>query len=208
MDSNFKTTILLEYVMALVKVLIEGYAKEIDGGWLATSTTTLITEKGQKIIVDPGTNRPLLLQKLKEEELTPEDINCVFMTHYHPDHNLLTGIFHNAIIMDDSMFYRDDKQWDHQGVIPGTNVKILKTPGHDQFHGSLVVSTKDGVVVVAGDVFWWADNEEEKTDKDSLLSHPDPFEKDHGQLITSRKQILDIADWIIPGHGRIFKVVK
>jgi len=28
--------------MAKVKVLIEGYAKEIEDGWLASSTTTLI----------------------------------------------------------------------------------------------------------------------------------------------------------------------
>jgi len=194
--------------MATVKVLIPGYAKEIAGGWLASSTTTLIIDNGQKIIVDPGTNRPLLLQKLKEEKLTPEGINYVFMTHYHPDHNLLTGIFANAIIMDDGLFYRNDKQWDHQGIIPDTDIKIIKTPGHDQFHASLIVPTNDGIIVVAGDVFWWSDNEDQKTDRKSLLDRHDPFEKDHLQLITSRKKVLSLADWIIPGHGQMFKVEK
>lgn len=37
-----------------VKVLIEGYAKEIRGGWLASSTTTLIESNGIRVIVDPG----------------------------------------------------------------------------------------------------------------------------------------------------------
>jgi len=194
--------------MATVKILIQGYAKEIKNGWLASSTTTLITSNNKRIIIDPGTNRKLLLKKLTDENLTPEQIDYVFMTHYHPDHNLLTGIFPNAIVMDDGMFYQNDKQWDHQGIIPNTSIKIIKTPGHDQFHGSLIVPTDNNVVAVAGDVFWWADNEEQKTDKESLLNHPDPFEKDHNQLLESRKQLLKNADSIVPGHGKMFNVEK
>lgn len=192
--------------MAKVKVLIEGYAKEVKGGWLASSTTTLIKDSGKNILVDPGINRKLLLKKLKEEGLTPDDINFVFMTHYHPDHNLLTGIFIKAIVVDDSMFYQKDKQWDHQNIIPGTKIKILQTPGHEKFHGSLVVPTDKGIVVVAGDVFWWADEEEQKIDRESLLTHKDPFVKDKKALLESRKKLLEIADWIIPGHGKMFKV--
>jgi glyoxylase-like metal-dependent hydrolase (beta-lactamase superfamily II) len=118
------------------------------------------------------------------------------------------GIFTKATVIDDSMCYQDDKQWDHEGFIPNTNLKIIKTPGHDQFHSSLIVPTKEGNIIVAGDVFWWSDDEVQKTDTKSLLNHTDPFEKNHQQLIDSRQQLLKIADWIIPGHGKMFKVEK
>lgn len=192
--------------MSIVKVLIEGYAKEIAGGWLASSTTTLIEDNGIKIIVDPGTNRALLLAKLKENGLSSDGIDVVFMTHYHPDHNLLAGIFPKAIVMDDELVYEGDKQTEHHKAIPGTGVKIVSTPGHDQFHGSLIVPTDKGTVVVAGDVFWWADGEKQDTLREALLAHADPFVKDEAALRTSREKLLEIADWIIPGHGKMFKV--
>lgn len=194
--------------MNKVKVLIEGYAKEIKGGWLASSTTTLIESGKVKIIVDPGVNRELLLGKLKENNLSLDDINFVFMTHYHPDHNLLAGIFSKAKVLDDELIYDGDSQVEYDKVIPGTNIKVISTPGHDQFHGSLMVPTENGVVVIAGDVFWWADKKEQKTDKESLLNYEDPFVKDKKALLASRKSILKIADWIIPGHGKIFKNFK
>lgn len=191
--------------MAEVKVLIEGYAREIKGGWLASSTTTLIKDGKKKILVDPGTNRELLLKKLKEEGLTLDEIDFVFMTHYHIDHNLLMGIFSKAKVLDDDTIYEGDKEIAHGGFIPGTKVKIIKTPGHEKFHGSLVVPTEKGVVVVAGDVFLWADKEKQKIDRKSLLEHKDPFVKDEKALLESRKKVLKIADWIIPGHGKRFK---
>jgi glyoxylase-like metal-dependent hydrolase (beta-lactamase superfamily II) len=47
---------------------------------------------------------------------------------------------------------------------------------------------------------------EQKTDIKSLLSLKDPFVKDEEALLASRKKILKIADIIIPGHGKPFKV--
>lgn len=194
--------------MAEVKVLIEGYAKETENGWVASSTTTLVKESGKYILVDPGKNRKLLLGRLSKEGLCPTDISFVFMTHYHVDHNLLMGIFSKAKVLDDETIYDEDRETAHQSVIPGTKIKIIKTPGHERFHGSLVVPTPDGVVVVAGDVFWWADDEKQKTDQKGLLEHRDPFVKDEKALLASRKKLLRIADWIIPGHGRMFKNLR
>jgi len=192
--------------MAKVKVLIKGYAKKKKDGWLASSTATLIQEKGLNIIVDPGINRKLLLKKLSKEGLKPEDIDYVFMTHFHPDHNYLSAIFENAKALDDELVYENDRETEHKGKVPGTNLKILSTPGHEKFHGSLVVPTEKGIVVVAGDVFWWANEEKQETSsKEILLKHKDPFVKDEKALTNSRKKILKIADWIIPGHGEMFK---
>ena len=36
----------------------------------------------------------------------------------------------------------------------------------------------------------------------------DPYMKNEKQLIESRRKILDIADYVIPGHGKMFKVEK
>jgi len=192
--------------MNKVKVLIEGYARKIKGGWLASSTTTLIESNGKKIIVDPGINRELLLRKLKENGLRRENIDYVFMTHYHPDHVFLSAIFEKATILDGDTIYKNDGESAYQGKIPETNVRVIMTPGHAHEHASLLVRTGKENIVIAGDVFWWADSEKQKTDRKSLLVQKDPFMKDKKTLSESRKELLKIADYIIPGHGRMFSV--
>lgn len=185
--------------MAEVKVLIEGYARETKTGWGASSTVTLIRDSGKNIIVDPGINRKLLLKRLKEEKLSPKDIDIVFLTHYHPDHALLAGIFENALVADGDTIYEEDKETSYENVIPGTNLTAIKTPGHAYEHFSLLAETKEGKIIIAGDVFWWTEDQEQKID----INQDDPFTKDRAALVKSRKELLKIADLIIPGHGKI-----
>ena len=194
--------------MPKVKVLIQGYATTLKKGWIASSTTTLIQDGKINIIVDPGINRRKLLVALKKEGLKHEDIDYILMTHYHPDHNYLSGIFPKAKALDDELVYDEDREYEHGGKVPGTNLKILPTPGHEKFHGSLIVPTKKGTVVVAGDVWWWKTSHKQKTDRESLLTLKDMYVKDKKALLESRKKILGIADWIIPGHGKMFKSPK
>ena len=196
--------------MAKVKILIKGYTREKNGEEFASSTTILIQDNGLNIIVDPGMNRKALLGGLAKEGLETKNINFVVVTHTHLDHSLLTGIFENAKILDNSDVYSfDGKIGGHEGKVPNTDIEIIKTPGHDQFHCSVLVKTEDlGKVVIAGDVFWWADGEEQETDKQGLLEHEDPYVKDEKALKESRKRILNLADYIIPGHGEMFKVKR
>ncbi|TRZ79827.1 MBL fold metallo-hydrolase [bacterium] len=196
--------------MAKVKILIEGYAKEEDGTEFASSTATLIQEVDLNIIVDPGMNRELLLEALRKENLSPNKINYVILTHNHLDHSLLTGVFEKAKILDNEDIYSwDGKIESHGGKIPGTDIEIIKTPGHDIFHCSVLVQDENlGKVVIAGDVFWWEDSQEQKTDKESLIKLQDPYVKNEEDLINSRKKVLAFADYIIPGHGKPFKVEK
>lgn len=191
--------------MPKVKVLIQGYATTLKKGWIASSTTTLIQDGKINIIVDPGINRRKLLNALKREGLKLENIDYILMTHYHPDHNYLSGIFPKAKALDDELVYEEDKEYEHGGKIPGTNLKILPTSGHEKSHGSLIVPTEKGIVVVAGDVWWWKTSHKQKTDRESLLKLKDMYVKDKKALLDSRKKILEIADWIIPGHGKMFK---
>ncbi|OGZ26780.1 MAG: hypothetical protein A2365_01755 [Candidatus Nealsonbacteria bacterium RIFOXYB1_FULL_40_15] len=196
--------------MAKTKILVKGYAKEIDGEEHASSTATLIQENGLNIIVDPGMDRKALLEGMSKEGLATGDINFVVLTHTHLDHCLLAGIFENAKVLDNSdIFSFDGRIGEHDGRIPGTDIEIVGTPGHDQFHCSVLANTEDlGKVVIAGDIFWWSDDEEQKTDRESLINHEDPYVKDEEALKESRNKILDIADYIIPGHGEMFKVKK
>lgn len=190
--------------MAIVKILIEGYAKEIKDGWLASSTTVLIQDSGKNVIVDPGVNKKLLLKKLKEEKLAPEDIDIVFLTHYHVDHALLAAIFDKAVVVDGDTIYQEDKETEYEGKIPGTNLRPILTPGHAHEHAALLVPTQKGKVVIAGGVFWWLGEEKQEVD----INKEDPFTKDRKALLKSRRKILEIADWIIPGHGKMFQNPK
>jgi glyoxylase-like metal-dependent hydrolase (beta-lactamase superfamily II) len=191
--------------MPEIKVLIEGYAKKIKNGWVANSTVTLVKSNGKNIIIDPGCNINELLKKLENENLKPSDIDYVLLTHTHLDHSLLAGFFTNAKVLNYNEIFDVDKQFMHENKIPETNLEILQTPGHSKDHCCLIIKTDKGTYVVAGDNFWWMNNEEQQVD----VNKPDQAHKcDMEKLIESRKKILKIADWIIPGHGKTFKVIK
>lgn len=195
--------------MAEVKILIEGYAKELKNGWRASSTCCFIKSGDKKIITDPGCNRRKLLAALKKEKIESADIDYVFLSHCHIDHILLAALFKNAkfVTFNANFLYDQDLilEFDEQAL--GKDIKILETPGHTVEHLSLLINTPQGKIALAGDVIWWVDGEEQKVDinkKDN--SHPK--ELNMKKLIASRKKLLKIADYIIPGHGRMFKVKK
>lgn len=193
--------------MSEVKVLIEGYAKEIEGGYLASSTVTLVRSKGKNIIVDPGCNREKLMAALSKENLKVEDIDFVFLTHSHLDHTLLAGIFSDAKIVTTEEIYKNDIQVSHKDIIPDTDIKIIQTPGHCNEHCSLVVPSEEGVCVVSGDVFWWTEGELQTVDV-GKIDDAHFKEVDMRKLVESRKKLMELADRIIPGHGKMFKVEK
>ena len=194
--------------MAKVKILVEGYARELERGWLACSTVALIESKGKLIISDPGCNREKLLEALNKEKLKPEDIDFIFLTHGHVDHSLLAGIFKNAkYVTFESLMYDKDFQLEFEEDILGPDTRVIKTPGHSAEHISLIVNTDKGKYAIAGDVFWWVDGEEQAIDINKEdTAHP--AELNVEELRKSRKELLEIADYIIPGHGAVFKVKK
>lgn len=196
--------------MAKVKVLIEGYAKILGKGWKASSTTCLITtDDGKKIIADPGCNRTKLLDALRKEGLATSDIDYVFLSHRHPDHSLLAGIFEKAkhITFDMGLMYDNDLILPFEKHVLGKEIEVINTPGHVNEHIALLAETLEGKVAIAGDAIWWLDEEEQVFDI---------HQKDHSQaidlniedLIKSRQKLLELADFIIPGHGKMFKVKK
>ena len=189
--------------MNTVKVLIKGYAKILPGWtWDATSTTTFIDTGKLKIVMDPGCHRQKLLASLKAAGLGVGDINYVFISHYHPDHCLLMGIFPNASVFDSIQYQKGPIGGGSGEYLPDTDIQIIKTPGHAPEHASLLVPTSEGKVLIAADVFWWPAGADPKVD----INYPDEFASDTSTLKLSRSHALKIADFIIPGHGKMFKV--
>ncbi len=188
--------------MAEVKVLIEGYTTDhiVDNATneLTCATVTLVKSKNITMVVDPGTMKyqNMLTEKLKEEGLTKDDINVVCITHSHIDHYRNAGMFPRARALDYWGIWEGDtvKDWKRKFA---DDIEILKTPGHNYDGITLLVKTYNGVVAICGDVFW-----KENFPKD------DPYASDKIKLKESREKILEIADWIIPGHSGMYKVKK
>jgi len=194
--------------MSKIHILIEGYAHPGENGlYIASPTTSLIYSNGLKILVDPGTNSKALIEALKEHNLTVKDIDRLFISHYHPDHFLNVRLFGQVDLYDGSMKWSEDKEEMYQDVfIPGTDIKIIPTPGHSPEHSSLLVQDEElGAVCVAQDVFWWEDGKQDNSSVEVLMNLTDQYMTGLEMLKSSRKKVLEISDWIIPGHGKMFK---
>ena len=193
--------------MTEIKILIEGYAKKIENGWKASSSVVLVKNNKKNILIDTGCNRKRLINSFKKEKLEIEDIDFVILTHNHLDHILLAGIFKNAKVLTTEELYKNDNQTEHNDLVSGTDLRIIQTPGHCSEHCSVVVLIKKETYIIAGDVFWWVEGEKQSIDINKIDdAHSD--EVNMKKLIESREKILKIADHIIPGHGKMFKVKK
>jgi glyoxylase-like metal-dependent hydrolase (beta-lactamase superfamily II) len=192
-----------------VELLIEGYAGlSSNSGIVASSATVLIQSSGKIILVDPGCNAQMLFQSLESRHLAPDDIDMVFLTHYHPDHFLNIRFFPHQDVYDGTTIYRKDEEISYSTTLPGTEIEVVATPGHAFEHSSLLVKTPSGKCAIAGDVFWWEDNHKPNGDVSSLMELDDRFAQDLGLLKESRRKLLSMADFVIPGHGKLFKVLE
>lgn len=190
--------------MDIVKVLMQGYAqKESSGRYNATSATVLVRSLDKAVLIDPGLKPAELKGALKREKLEIAAIDIVITSHSHMDHARNSKLFDNTKVLNPFAQY---KKIPDNLVIPGTDIRVIFTPGHVNKHLSFLINTPEGVYAVAGDVFWWEDSEEQKVDALSLIEHADPIANYFAMLKESRKKLLSMADFIIPGHGKIFPV--
>ncbi|MEW6294944.1 MAG: MBL fold metallo-hydrolase [Candidatus Diapherotrites archaeon] len=187
--------------MAEVKVLIEGYttadAKE-SGEEKTCPTITLVKDRNIIMVVDPGIleDQSMLAGKLREEGLSINDVNIVCITHSHIDHYRNIGMFPKAKTLEYYGLWDKNtvEDWKEQFT---KDIKIIKTPGHNYDCISLLVKTDKGIIAIVGDVFW----------KENFPAD-DPYASNKKELKESRRKVLAVADYIIPGHGRMFKVKK
>lgn len=186
--------------MAEVKILIQGYTSADKPGTKERScpTITLVKDGRSVIVVDPGTlaSQEVLVNALKKEGLSPNDVNTVFLTHSHIDHFASVGVFPKVTIVEYYGAWKNDSVKDRP-VNLTKNIQILETPGHSYTGLTLLVETSLGVIAICGDVFW-------------KRNYPkvDKYADNPKKLKESRKKLLKIADYIIPGHAGMFKVKK
>ncbi|KAF5303543.1 hypothetical protein FQR65_LT08144 [Abscondita terminalis] len=170
-----------------VVTLFDGYSRDTELGSIANCTCTLI--KGPKnIIVDTMTawDGTKLIKALDEQQIGCDDINFVICTHGHSDHIGCNYLFKKAIHIVD---YKIDDC-----------IKVIATPGHTLQDVSVIVTTAKGIIAIVGDLF-----ENEGDLKDDNIWKKAGSDCEELQL-QNRAKILKIADWIIPGHGPMFKV--
>ena len=191
----------------VITILNEGYVAPIegrnfvpgernDGARLVASTVALIEADGAIIVVDPGMvpGSVDLAGKIESAGVKKESVTHVFISHHHPDHTVRMGMFSNATVVDFWGSYKNDFWEDHGDQFEiAKNITVIRTPGHTDEDASLVVVAENGTYVFTH--VWWNEKMEPKID---------PLAEDHNKLIESRKKIIEIADFIIPGHGAMF----
>jgi glyoxylase-like metal-dependent hydrolase (beta-lactamase superfamily II) len=187
--------------MAEVKILVPGYFEWLSENKLkASSTVTLIKDSGKNIIFDTGSSvvSTKIVDALKNEGLTTDDIDIVVNSHSHSDHRENNYLFKNAIFYVFSNTIKGD-MYDFFPTLKSMQIapqtKILQTVGHTDEDISVICETKDGVVGIVGDLF-----KDGTSDVD--------FCRDEVKLAENQIKIKALSDFIIPGHGQMFKVSK
>jgi len=190
---------------AEVKILLEGYTNANDVGETGVErnrpTITLVRDGDLIMVVDPGVleSQQTLVDALKREKLTVEDVNYICITHSHIDHYRNIGMFPDAKTVEYYGIWDKNttEKWS-ENITP--NIRVLHTPGHDYTGITLFVTTSRGVVAICGDVFWKENYPRDPRD--------DAFASDPERLKESRSMVLKMADWIIPGHSAMYKSSK
>ncbi|MBI3384942.1 MBL fold metallo-hydrolase [Candidatus Gottesmanbacteria bacterium] len=166
----------------------------------ACGTVTLI--RGiYNCLVDTGNvvDEDKIKRLLAKENLSPKKINFVINTHGDIDHVGCNMLFKQSVFISGQDVYRGDiysPLTDNYEIEP--DIHVVSTPGHSIEDISVAVKTEKGLVVVSGDLFENEDDQENGAWK--------VFSKYPKHQVLSRTKILKIADYIIPGHGKIFRV--
>ncbi len=161
---------------------------------------------------------------LKSHNISPDDIDLVFITHWHRDHFGNIGLFNNSEFVtlkeiDINTDLKINAVKDGEKLADG--VSVLHTPGHTKSHASIVVELPDmryesrflvgghflkipaSRIVIAGDAIvsssYYYGKKIWKNNSD-FYSETKSFE--------SINKITKIADFVIPGHGSMFKILN
>lgn len=152
-------------------------------------------------------NARTLAMALKLMGIRPEDIDAVFITHWHRDHFGNLGLFDKAEHLASKGLVERFRLKGFRGVNDGESmlpgVEVLFTPGHTVDHASIIVNSMLGGlkarIAVAGD---------------AVLSHGYlqsgrvwQYNADfHNaeEASKSTQHLLELSDVIVPGHGTPF----
>jgi len=189
---------------------------------LSLATVSLVETDGQSILIDTGwegrSDRSLLpkeknrlVMELLYFGIQLEDIDEIFITHWHGDHWENIYLFPEAVICyagcsssyvknNLSMISADNEiRMLREGEEWHTGLEILSTDGHSDHDHSVVIQYEKNTFVAAGDaiVSKMYYHTETFFPNDRVIN----FQK---ELKASFGKIVAIADFIIPGHDGPF----
>jgi glyoxylase-like metal-dependent hydrolase (beta-lactamase superfamily II) len=154
-------------------------------------------------------DRDVLLQKLDEYSVKPDQVDYVVCSHGHSDHIGNLNLFLNAKhFVGSCLNFKDDYFFDHDfekdPFILDDGIEIISTPGHTSSCVSMIVKNSnfdDGkCIAIVGDLF------EKEEDIEHELIWIGAGSDDPQKQKQNRLKIAKLADFIIPGHGKIFTV--
>jgi glyoxylase-like metal-dependent hydrolase (beta-lactamase superfamily II) len=198
----------------LVTVLVAGYLSydkyhPEHGQRAAQSSVTLVQVAGRTILVDTGQEDDQLLAGLQAAGVRPEEVDTVVITHTHGDHYKSLRVLPNAAVYSsgpEHHAWRSRGSADKEilgrmvpvaaGIAPG--VRLLLTPGHTTGSATVLVAQAGQIVAIAGDAV---------DSRDFFLRR----EPSHNTLDSAAERrnfelLAAIADVIVPGHGRPFRL--
>lgn len=180
--------------MARLDVIFNGYASA-DG---VAGTVSLIRDDDRVIVVDPGMvpARSAILDPLAELGVAPADVTDVVISHHHPDHTVNIALFGEDVRIHDHWATYQRDQWDGRpadGVRLSPGVTLLETPGHTPQDITTLVETDHGTAALTH--LWWYEG-----------IPGDPRATDEERLLAERDRIAAMADVVVPGHGRPFRL--
>lgn len=182
--------------MAEVRVIREGWWRWIERGvrFDVTCTSTYVEDGHHRIVVDvPNAGEEAeFLKALEDAGVDRLKVDLVVLTHFHPDHSGCLNLFPNAEYLSAGSRWKGSihAHWEEESLPISDDVYLLKTPGHSEHDASVIVNAPQGVVAIAGDLW--------------VRSPSDPRLKvvhDKELLEASRRRLIALADFIIPGHG-------
>ncbi|MBE8539678.1 MBL fold metallo-hydrolase [Geoglobus acetivorans] len=198
------------------------------------STVTLI-ESDAKILVDTGfdcewnpskynimKNEKVLSFALKNFGLKSEDVDIVFITHWHRDHYGNLRLFENCEIVTSKPAV-ERHGLDFTGARDGKRIAdgvwVMYTPGHTVDHASLILETEKmrytekggfgGQIVGIGSVRIAIAGDAVVSESYYLLGKVWRYNQDfysEKEAMESVRKIESTADYIISGHGGMFAI--
>jgi len=169
----------------------------------ADGTITLVKSR-KNIIVDTGLpkDKAVILRGLRVHGIKSSDIDYVICTHGDADHISNNDLFPNArLIVGFDIYDGDMASFFQKNFRVDDYVTVTEMTGHDDRSIGVLVDTESGLVAICGDLFEYEHDWQKAKEWIAFSKRP----HDH---IKNRAKIWELADYIIPGHGDIFKVDK
>jgi glyoxylase-like metal-dependent hydrolase (beta-lactamase superfamily II) len=140
-------------------------------------------------------DRELILGRLRDLGVRPEDITDVVVSHHHLDHTVNIALFPVVPVHDFQSVIHGDvfTRRPAEGTALTPSVRLLATPGHTPQDLTTLVGTADDVVALTH--LWWTE------DGPAV----DPYCQDPAELSLQRKRVLELATLVVPGHGAPFR---